>query len=920
MKLIYRLLKKIATAAAVIWLATAATAEPTVQKELPGPNTLRIHYQRQDASYQDYGLWLWDEVKQPSTDWPGGAMPFSGHDEFGVYADVELLDNATQIGFLILNTKTGEKENGSKIVVLNGQKEVWAKEADDNVYDSPELQLKLYLKLATVTSSGKLQLLFNARPQLSATELQKQISLKNRHNKALTVNNVEMNENNSVTVSADFDAETAPLVVTFADKSLSAGLDWRLIDELYACNDVELGCIFANGRATINLWAPLAEKVDFMLFDKNDQTKLIWQNPMQRQKRGIWQIILAADTIAGAENLDGCFYQFEVTNPGSGPKKVLDPYARSMAAVTVDSAGQSAGSSGDLVGKAAIVAPQKHGPKLSGHRIAGVDRREDAIIYEVHIRDFTADPAIEKELNHRWGSYRAFIDKLPYIKELGVTHIQLLPVMAWYYGDETAMGQRELEYCAKNNHYNWGYDPQNYFSPDGAYSENPNDPKARIAELKELIDAVHKAGMGVVLDVVYTHMAKAAFLNDIVPDYYFFRNAEGTFLGDFGNNLATNRKMAARLLIDSVKYWFSEYKIDGMRFDMMGDATQDAIQAAFDAAVAINPQTIFIGEGWRTFKGHIEDSALHGKGADQDWMNKTDSVGVFSDEFRNELKSGFGCEGEPMFLTGGKRDIKKLFKAIIAQPGNTPADAPGDMVQYIEAHDNMPLYDVIAQSIKKDPEIPANDAEIHRRIRIGNAMVLTAQGTAFLHAGQEYGRSKQWLASSTPEQKFHFLSDADGKPFKHPYFIHDSYDSSDAINKFDWAKVSDAGKFPTNMATCEFTRGLIKLRRSTDAFRLPSKELIDKNTSLIEVEEIAPVDLAMAYSCKATNGNRFCVFINADNKTRTFTTNLDLAKGKILVDGRQAGCKSIELPVDCQIRGNAITLEPLTVAIIQIPD
>lgn len=187
-------------------------------------------------------------------------------------------------------------------------------------------------------------------------------------------------------------------------------------------------------------------------------------------------------------------------------------------------------------------------------------------------------------------------------------------------------------------------------------------------------------------------------------------------------------------MVDSVKYWFEEYKIDGMRWDMMGDATADAVQHAYDAAAAVNPKALFIGEGWRTFGGAAADPSLAGQGADQDWMDKTDSVGVFSDEFRNELKSGYGSEGQPRFITGGARPIATILDNIKAQPSNTPADDPGDIVPYIEAHDNLTLHDVIAQSIKKDPDIAENELEIQQRIRLGNMLVLTSQGTAFIHA------------------------------------------------------------------------------------------------------------------------------------------------------------------------------------------
>lgn len=695
----------------------------------------------------------------------------------------------------------------------------------------------------------------------------------------------------------------APTIQKAAETS-----DWRIIDNLHSYDGDDLGCRYADGAAHLKIWAPLASRVTVILYDKADQTRLIGRRALQRQGRGTWAVTLAPGEFREVDDLRGYFYQYEIANPGQSARLVLDPYAKSMAAVTVDSSGNSAGATGDFIGKAAIVDPSKIGVPLAHPDIAGYEKRKDAIIWEIHVRDFTSDPSIEKELSGRWGSYRAFIDKLSYIKVLGVTHIQLMPVQAWYFGDETRMGQRELGYSTRGNQYNWGYDPQNYFSPDGAYSEKPEDPECRIAELKMLIHAIHEAGLGVILDVVYTHMAKAEFFDDIVPGYYFFRDPQGKLLGDFGNNLATTRKMAAKLVIDSVKYWFSEYKIDGMRWDMMGDATAEAVQHAYDAALAINPQAIFIGEGWRTFKGHIEDPSLKGKAADQDWMDKTDSVGVFSDEFRNELKSGFGCEGQPMFLTGGPRDIKQIFADIKAQPANTPADSPGDMVPYIAAHDNLPLYDVIAQSIRKDPEIIANDLEIHKRIRLGATLLLTAQGTPFLHGGQEYGRTSQWRAAGKPEHKYHELYNADGRPFRFPYFIHDSYDSSDAVNRFDWAKASDETRFPENRKTREYTAGLIALRRSTDAFRLGSKQLVDENVTLVEAPEIGGKDLIIAYCCRATSGESYHVFVNADTKPRRLSLDRDLTPGVVVAESGRF-----------DLAPARIILAPLSSVIIRLP-
>ena len=707
-----------------------------------------------------------------------------------------------------------------------------------------------------------------------------------------------------------------PLTIRCGKTTVRAEKGWQMLDRLYAYDGDDLGCTFREGRARFKLWAPVARRVRLLLFDGGLPAAEVARFDMVRGKRGVWFIEIGPSDVS--RPLSSLYYQYEVSNPGRDPRRVLDPYAKSMAAVTVNSAGSSPGASSDWIGMGAIVDPAAVGAVDEFAGVQGYERREDAVIYEVHVRDFTADPAVEDELGSRWGSYSAFKAKLPYIKAMGVTHVQLLPVNAWYFGNELEMGQRELHYSTRNNRYNWGYDPQNYFSVDGAYSEDPRDPLKRIKEFKELVEAIHEAGMAVIVDVVYTHMAKACFLDDIVPNYYFFQDSSGAFVGDFGCNLATNRHMAKKLMVDSVRHWFSEYGIDGMRFDMMGDATRDAVQQAFYAAKEINPKVIFLGEGWRTFKGHLDTPALAGQGADQDWMNGTNDVGVFSDEVRNELKSGFGCEGEPRFLTGGARDIAGLFKALKGQPGNTPADAPGDMVEYIAAHDNLPLYDVIAQSIKKDPEIADNDREIHRRVRIGNLLILAAQGTAFIHAGQEYGRTKQWLADGRPEHKYHELADEHGKPFRHPYFIHDSYDSSDAVNRFDWSKATDGKRYPQCVQTRDYTRGLIALRRSSDAFRQPTQELVERNVRLVKCTEIGTKDLVMAWTCRASDGTTFHCFVNADSRGRRLTLSRSLADATVVADGERVDPEGLSSPMGFTLGKGAITIEPLTAVVFRV--
>ncbi|OME71224.1 pullulanase [Paenibacillus odorifer] len=908
-----------------VWITEGSdVVTPYEPVKLPA-NTVRIHYMRSDSNQSQYGLWLWEDVAVSLKDWPKDAVPFQADQvgRFGAYIDIPLKEAAKKIGFLVVNPLNGDnKDGGDKgFTLLDRYNQLWIKEGDNNVYVSPFGETPIGLVSAEVLSTSKILLGFTLTDGLDAAALKNEITVKDKDGVAIPVSAVTITSKTSIEVDTKaFDLDKVPLSVTYSGKTVSAASGWRMLDEMYNYTGDDLGATYnADKTATLKLWAPKASSVVVNVYDKNDSNVLVGSVDLTSGEQGVWSVDLKPTDLTGTTTNDvrGFFYQYEVTNDGV-TNKVLDPYAKSMAVFTMDTTG-AAGAGGDTVGKAAIVDLRQTNPDNFGYAdIKGYEKREDAIIYEVHVRDFTSDVSIEDSLSgERWGSYSAFEKKLDYIKSLGVTHIQLLPVMAWYYGDETKMGTRETDYSAKNNEYNWGYDPHNYFSPDGAYSQKPADPEERIKELKGLIDAVHEAGMGVILDVVYTHMAKKEFLNDIVPNYYAFQDANGNFIGGFGNNLATNHKMAEKLMVDSVKYWFEEYKIDGMRWDMMGDATAEAVQNAYDAAAAINPKALFIGEGWRTFGGAAADPSLAGKGADQDWMDKTDSVGVFSDEFRNELKSGYGSEGQPRFITGGARPIATIFNNIKAEPSNTPADDPGDIVPYIEAHDNLTLHDVIAQTIKKDPAIEKNELEIQKRIRLGNMLVLTSQGTAFIHAGQEYGRTKQWNSTSVPQDKYTEMFDSEGKSFG--YFIHDSYDSSDAVNMFDWTKATDESQFPVQNTTRKYTSGLMELRKSTDAFRLGDKDLVDSNVNLIPAPEMKTDDLVIGYSNKATDGTGiYYVFMNGDSTARTLTLSEDLTSGQVLVDNDEAGVTAVSQQSGFILTANSIKLDPLTAVIIKM--
>lgn len=658
---------------------------------------------------------------------------------------------------------------------------------------------------------------------------------------------------------------------------------WKAIDELYTY-DGDLGVFYEWNKSDFKIWAPLASKITLNLFKKGLDEKPYQTVELSKRDKGVW-----FTSVPG--NLKGQYYTYSVTNFGD-TKEVLDPYAKSLAETVKRNF---------FTPKGAIVNPSQIGPELDFAKIKGFEKREDAIIWEVHVWDFTVDPDIETKA--QFGSYKAFSERLDYIKNLGVTHVQLLPVLSYTYSDEL-LKSRNMKYELSSN-YNWGYGPDNYFSPEGMYSEDPTNPELRIKELKELVNNIHKEGMGVTLDVVYNHTARLEFLEDIVPGYYHFMDSVGNpKLSYGGGRPGSTHAMTRKLIIDSILYWTQEYKVDGFRYDLMGDLDAETIQITFDEARKINPDLIMVGECWDTFVG---DDGENVTAADQQWMRQTNSVACFSDEIRNELKSGYGTEGEPRFITGGPRSIETIFNNVIGKPDNMTEDDPGDVLQYIAAHDNLTLHDVIAQSINKDPK--THQEEIQKRIRLGNAIILTSQGMAFIHAGQEYGRTKQWKDSSIPEREF---LKVDG--FEYPYFIENSYDASDAINMFDWDKVMNDG---VHKETMKFTSGLIALRRSTDAFRLGNQDLVAKNVSLIESEDILKEDLVLFFKSTSTDGKTYYVLVNADSNQRTISVDMDLSSASVLVDSDEAGMNAVESISGVTISSDKITVDPLTVVIIK---
>ena len=896
--------------------------------------TIRVNYYRTDGNYDKKSLWYWGDVKNPSSgEWPNGT-DFTATGKYGRYIDIPLKDAAKDLGFLLLDrNKQGDdvkiRKEDYKFTDLKNHSQIFLKDDDETIYTNPYYVHDIRMTGAQHVGTSSIESSFSTLVGAKKEDILKHSSITNHLGNKVTITDVTIDEaGKKVTYSGDFSDTKHPYTVSYNSDKFTTKTSWRLKDETYSY-DGKLGAdLKEEGKQVdLTLWSPSADKVSVVIYDKNDPEKVVGTVALEKGERGTWKQTLDSTNKLGITDFTGYYYQYQIERQGK-TVLALDPYAKSLAAWNSDDAKID---DAHKVAKAAFVNPAKLGPQdLTYGKIHNFKTREDAVIYEAHVRDFTSDPAIAKDLTKPFGTFEAFIEKLDYLKDLGVTHIQLLPVLSYYFVNELKNHERLSDYASSNSNYNWGYDPQNYFSLTGMYSSDPKNPEKRIAEFKNLINEIHKRGMGAILDVVYNHTAKVDIFEDLEPNYYHFMDADGTPRTSFGGGrLGTTHHMTKRLLVDSIKYLVDTYKVDGFRFDMMGDHDAASIEEAYKAARALNPNLIMLGEGWRTYAG---DENMPTRAADQDWMKHTDTVAVFSDDIRNNLKSGYPNEGQPAFITGGKRDINTIFKNLIAQPTNFEADSPGDVIQYIAAHDNLTLFDIIAQSIKKDPSKAENYAEIHRRLRLGNLMVLTAQGTPFIHSGQEYGRTKQFrdpayktpVAEDKQPNKSHLLRDKDGNPFDYPYFIHDSYDSSDAVNKFDWTKATDGKAYPENVKSRDYMKGLIALRQSTDAFRLKSLQDIKDRVHLITVpgqNGVEKEDVVIGYQITAPNGDIYAVFVNADEKAREFnlgTAFAHLRNAEVLADENQAGPVGIANPKGLEWTEKGLKLNALTATVLRV--
>ena len=554
-------------------------------------------------------------------------------------------------------------------------------------------------------------------------------------------------------------------------------------EEFPPYNGADLGLTYSPKKSFFKIWAPTATKAQLKIYlddAEGNATEII---PMKKSGNGTW-------VISVNNNIIGKYYSFNVEHNGVWLKDVPDPYAKAVG----------------TNGKRAMVIDLKEtnpqGWENDSHPI--LKNKTNAIIYELHVRD--ASIATNSGIKNK-GKFiglaetgtknnEGFSTGLDHIKDLGVTHVHLLPVFDYNSNDEAE---------PNNAQYNWGYDPLNYNTPEGSYSTNAADGNVRIKEFKEMVKTFHNNGLSVVMDVVYNHtgVTEASNFNQLVPGYYYRKKKDGTFsnASGCGNETASEKYMMRKFMIESLIYWVKEYHIDGFRFDLMGIHDIETMNQISAALHKINPSILLYGEGWASGNSPIAEKDL----AVKKNVNKLDRIAVFSDDIRDAIKGSVFNKTERGFASG-KNGLEESIKfgivasckhkdidyADINHSKKPYANEPWQTITYAECHDNHSLWDRLLNS---NPE--ATNEERIAMHKLSLSIILTSQGISFLHAGSEFLRNKKG--------------------------VENSYNASDAINEIDWSLKS------TNNEVYNYIKGLVHLRKQHPAFRMATAADMQNN-------------------------------------------------------------------------------------------
>ncbi len=610
--------------------------------------------------------------------------------------------------------------------------------------------------------------------------------------------------------------------------------------EVYTGND--LGAVYSPKMTRFKVWAPEAESVKLNLYKQGEGDNLIDQHIMKKSANGTYVFEKQGDC-------NGIYYTYTVVNHGE-EQEAVDPYTK------------AAGVNGQrgMVINLAKTNPQ--GFEMDGYR--NPEHITDAIIYEGSVRDFTMDESsgvfhngkflglTEANTTNHFGEATA----LDYISGLGVTHVQILPAFDFETVDEKNQKAQ----------YNWGYDPDNYNVPEGSYAVSPYDGAVRIQEMKQMVLALHSRGIGVIMDVVFNHTYRRddSNLQKIVPGYYYRSDETGYTNGSgCGNEVASDRPMVQKLIVDSLIYWAKEYHIDGFRFDLMGVLDIDTMNVIAERLNEIRPDIYLYGEGWNGGPSSLAEEKRAFKAS----AKKMPGIGMFNDDIRDTIKGSVFYDDHLGFVNGGthlENALRYGITGAVAHPqvdydayGSKPwAKEPGQSINYVSCHDNYTLWDKLSVSC---PE--ASEEKKKAMNRLCAAIVFTSQGVPFIQAGEEFLRSKP-----LPEKKG---------------FAENSYNMPDTVNSIKWDNIHE---YPDMIA---YYKGLMALRKAHPVFRMQSEAEMTQNLCFLsDTPENVVAYLLKGKGADDTPENILVIFNGNDEE---ILYNLPEGKWKILVDDKTAG-------------------------------
>ncbi|WP_163101183.1 type I pullulanase [Peribacillus alkalitolerans] len=553
------------------------------------------------------------------------------------------------------------------------------------------------------------------------------------------------------------------------DLQIGAVIRTTKFDELFYYSGEDLGVTFSEGKSSFKIWSPTATKVKLKLIDPNGLE--LPNVECTRGEKGIW-------SVKQEGNLDGYLYSYLIC-VNLVWKEAVDPYA-----VAVSTNGEMG----------VIVDLQK--TYVDFPVLPPLPSTLDSIIYEAHIRDVSIH--LDSGINDK-GKYLGLTEVgtrtslgnptgLDYIRNLGITHLELLP-----FNDFGGVDEKN-----PTTQYNWGYNPIHFNAPEGSYSTNPSNPYSRIRELKQMIAAIQHKGIRVIMDVVYNHVyvRETSNLEHIVPGYYFRHDTHGMPSNGtgVGNDIASERLMVRKFITDSIKFWMKEYNVNGFRFDLMGILDVETMNEVRQLVDTIDHEALILGEGW-----DLNTPIPSEKKASLKNAKMMPRIAQFNDWFRDSIKGSTFNLHDRGFIHGNTHKIESVKRSILGSVDFNGKSGlfqfPSQSINYVESHDNHTLWDRI--HLNNPTEL---DEVKRKRHSLATSLVLLSQGIPFLHAGQEFFRTKKG--------------------------VENSYKSPDTINQLDWLRNADYQDH------VDYIKGLISIRKAHGAFRFPSAPLIQKHVSI----------------------------------------------------------------------------------------